>query len=97
MLFYAKTILSEESLNKLIKLGLIAMFIGLKQKMDTIQSNISDDVPNSQKQFCLLESGFVVSKNANNLLPERLVSKERHYWANSQCSRRECVEVAGIP
>ena len=38
-----------------------------------------------------------VTKNVNNFLSERLINMERQFWANVQCSRRECVEITGIP
>ena len=36
-------------------------------------------------------------KNVNNLLLTRLSTLERQCWANGQYSRRECLDVVGIP
>ena len=38
-----------------------------------------------------------MQKNINNLLSQRVVDLERQCWANAQYSRRECLEIAGIP
>ena len=36
-------------------------------------------------------------EGANSLLQKRLVDMDSQYWANAQHSRRECLEVVGIP
>ena len=36
-------------------------------------------------------------KQANSLLSKRLVDMEKQCWANTQYSRRECLEVVCIP
>ena len=33
----------------------------------------------------------------NTLLSERLQTIEKQCWANAQYSRRECLEISGIP
>ena len=44
-----------------------------------------------------LRSELDITKNVNSLLSDRLTSLERQFWANAQYSRRECVEISGIP
>ena len=44
-----------------------------------------------------LEGELVLSKNISELLSDGLVNMETQCWANAQYSRRECVEVSGIP
>ena len=36
-------------------------------------------------------------KKVNTLLNKRVIDMERQSWVNAQYSRRECLEVAGIP
>ena len=36
-------------------------------------------------------------QKTNNPLSQRVVDLERQCWANAQYSRRECLEVVGIP
>ena len=38
-----------------------------------------------------------MSKNVSSLLTEQMNNVERQCWANTQYSRRECLEVVGIP
>ena len=40
---------------------------------------------------------LVVTKRATSELCKRVVTMERQCWANAQYSRRECLEVVGIP
>ena len=36
-------------------------------------------------------------QKVNTLLNKRVIDMERQCWANAQYSRRDCLEVAGIP
>ena len=40
---------------------------------------------------------LTVTKNANNLLLNRLTTLERQCWENAQYSRRKCLDIVGIP
>ena len=57
--------------------------------------------PNELKElktdFCKLESELAISRNVNNKLTKQLILAERKCWANEQYSRRECLEISGIP
>ena len=43
------------------------------------------------------ESRFFVTKQVNTLLSSRLVSIGRQCWLHAQYSRRECLDIVGIP
>ena len=47
--------------------------------------------------FKRLESDVQIAKTVNNNLIKQLENTGRQCWANTQYSRRECVEVIGIP
>ena len=47
--------------------------------------------------FAKIQAEWVVTKCVNSELCKRIVTMERQCWANAQYSRRECLEVAGIP
>ena len=47
--------------------------------------------------FVKLQAELVVTKRVNIGLCKRIVIVECQCWANAQYSRRECLEVAGIP
>ena len=44
-----------------------------------------------------MESQLEISKTINNTLKKRITSLEKQCWRNEQYSRRECVEIVGIP
>ena len=47
--------------------------------------------------FKKLGADVSIVKTVNNLLMKKSVDIERQCWANAQYSRRECLEIAGIP
>ena len=47
--------------------------------------------------FDQMKSNMCVTKKGNPLLSERLQTIEKQCWANAQYSRRECLEISGIP
>ena len=96
--------LTEESLNKLSKKDLVALAVNLQDKMETMKSNLNEKVSNLTEEvqklntnFELLKSDFSATMIQNNSLNERLIALERQCWANAQYSRRECLEITGIP
>ena len=48
-------------------------------------------------KFAKLQHELVVTQRVNSERCTRIVTMERQCWANAQYSRRECLEVAGIP
>lgn len=48
-------------------------------------------------KFSRLESESSVIKQANSLLCSRLVDMETQCWENTHYSRREYIEMVGIP
>ena len=44
-----------------------------------------------------MESDVSVSKTVTSLLTDQMSNVERDCWTNAQYSRRECLEVDGIP
>ena len=96
--------LTEESLNKSSKTDLVALVVNLQDKMETMKSNLNETVSilteENQKlntNFELLKSNFSATRIEKNSLNERLIALERQCWANAQYSRRECLEITGIP
>ena len=47
--------------------------------------------------FVKLESEINIVKKVDKLLNKKVIDLERQCWENAQYSRRECLEVAGIP
>ena len=68
----------------------------LKEAMTEISSIIST-VDKLNHHITELESTLLVTKNVNDRLVERIVDLERQVNSNSQYSRRDCLEITGIP
>ena len=60
-------------------------------------TNPTTEVKDVLRYFKKLEVDLAVTKNVNSKLMERVLQTKRQYWANAQYSRRETVEVIGIP
>ena len=91
------SIYTEEALDKLNKKELITILLSLQSKMESTNNEILDQVRQLNHKFSQLESEKSIVKQANSLLSKRLVHMERQCWANVQYSRRECLELVGIP
>ena len=70
-------------------------------KFDNTLSNINRDLSELRNDFKKVESELSVSRNVNSKLRERVVAlereRERVRCGNNQYSRRECLEITGVP
>ena len=89
--------LSEDVLRKLTKDEVIALTLEYQAKFDNTLSNINRELSELSNDFKKIESELSVSKNVNSKLHERVVALERQCWGNNQYSRRECLEITGVP
>ena len=89
--------LSEAALRKLTKDEVIALTLEYQAKFDNTLSNINRELSEFRNDFKKIESELSVSKNVNSKLHERVVALERQGWGNNQYSRRECLEITGVP
>ena len=90
-------IYTEEALDKLNKKELINTLLSLRSKVESANKIISDQVRQLNQRFSQLESENCIVKQDNSFLLKRLVDMERQCWANAQYSRKEFLEVEGIP
>ena len=95
---------NEASLMKLNEEDLVRITLDYQGKfnniLDDLKKDISDlksDLSGLKSDFSKLEADIKVSRNVNSKLPERLLTVERRCYANEQYSRRECLEILGIP
>ena len=58
---------------------------------------LSNTVDNLSSKLDLVESSLVVTKSINDNLSNRITTLERSLHAQEQYSRRECLEIVGIP
>ena len=99
--FYVKTkilidlhICISVPLNKEVFLRILLDYQG---KFSNILDELKNDLNELKTKFCKLESDLHISRNVNDKLSDKLVVLECKCHANEQYSRRECLEISGIP
>ena len=85
------------SLEKLGKYDLARLVMDYQNKFDTVLKNIDSELLDLKNKFTELESDLEISRNVNNKLVDQVTRLERKCWENEQYSRRECIEISGIP
>ena len=88
---------SLSSLIKLTREELANIVLDYQHKFDNSLGSINAELLDLKMKFTKMESDLTISRNVNVKLMERLVVTERKCWANEQYSRRECLEISGIP
>ena len=88
---------TEAVLNKLIKSELVQLALQTEASLASKITNLTTEVKDLLGYFKKLEADLAVTKNLNSKLMERVVQTERQCWANAQYSRRDTIEVIGIP
>ena len=92
---------TNNSLDKLRRQDLILIVLSLQSKLDESnnegKNKVLDEVLNLSDTIIKLSAELSIKKNVNALLSSRLVTFERKCWANSQYSRQEYLNSAGIP
>ena len=85
------------SLDKLRKQDLIPSALSLQSKSEDKDNKVLEEVRKVNEWIQKLHAELAITKNVNNLLVTRLSTLERQCWANAQYSRRECLDIVGIP
>ena len=83
--------LYEAALRKLTKDEEIALTLEYQAKFNNTLSNIDKELSE------LRISELSVSKNVNSKLHKPVIALERQCQGKSQYSRRECLEITGVP
>ena len=65
--------------------------------MDSVNSDLIAELRKMREGLDQMKSDLGVTKKVNNLLSERLQTKEKQCWANAQYPRRKCLKISGIP
>ena len=89
--------LPEKALRKLTKDELDNLSLEYRSKFNSTLANIDKDMGELRNDFKKLEADLVISRGVNTKLRDRIISLEHQCWSNSQYSRRECLEIAGLP
>ena len=88
---------TETILNKLSKPELVQLLLNTEANMGAHLATSTDEIKENNNNLNKLEADVTVTKNVNTRLVDQLVETERQCWVNTQYSRRECLEVVGIP
>ena len=68
-----------------------------QQKYDITPDKISKELAELRKSYNKLESDLAITKAVNESLRNQILTLERQCWSNAQYSRRETLEISGIP
>ena len=71
--------------------------LNYQSKFNSTLTNIDKDMGELRNDFKKFEADLAISRSVNNKLRDRIISLERQWWSNSQYSRHECLEIAGLP
>lgn len=88
---------SKEALRKLNKDDFIGIALSLQSKMESSITKVLEELKLLNDKFDKLQVSLAVTRNANTLLSFHLVDIEKQCWANAQYSRRETLEIVGLP
>ena len=88
---------AEENLDKLLEKDLIGIVLAMQSQMSANSAEVLEEIRKLNSKFNILQPDLLVTKEVNSELSSRLVNMERQWWINAQYSRRECLEVVGIP
>ena len=88
---------TKESLKSYNKQQLIKVFLEVLQQSKETINKLTDEIKLLKENYKKLESDISVSRTVSSLLTDQMNNVERQCWANAQYSRRECLEVVGIP
>ena len=85
--------LTESALKKMSKDEIIALTLEYQAKFNLTLASIAD----LKSGFRRLESELSISRSVNSKLCDTVTSLKRQCWANNQYTRRECLEITGLP
>ena len=89
---------TEEALDRMLKRELVPIVLSLQNKTTEENKAMLQEMRKFNNNFATkLEAALAVNKRVNSELCRRIVTMEHQCWTNAHYSRRECLEVAGIP
>ena len=58
---------------------------------------MKNELSELRKNYNKLETDLKVSKSVTEAMKNHIIVLERKCWSNEQYSRRECLEISGVP
>ena len=87
----------ESSLMRLNKEDLVRIILDSQGKFNNILDELKNNLNELKTNFFKIESDLHISRNTNDKLPDKIVVLERKCLANEQYSKKQCLEISGIP
>ena len=95
---------TESTLSKLNKDDPIRIALDMQKTQNSILSDMRDELSGMKnelsglrKNYNKLEADLKVSKSVTEKMKNHITVLECKCWSNEQYSRRECLEISGIP
>ena len=88
---------TETVLSKLSKPELIQIILNTEAKLGSQIAKLTTEVKDLLAHSKTLEADVAIVRNVNSKLVEMAVTTKRQCWENAQYSRRDTLEVVGIP
>ena len=88
---------TEAVLNKLTKPELVQLLLKTEPTLGSQITDLSKDIKETLTYLTKLEADIAAVKTVNDRLVERVIKTERQCWENAQYSRRDTLEIVGIP
>ena len=92
--------LYEAARRKLGKEEIIKLALVYQSRFESTLSSINDiktRLSELRKYYEKLEPDVIIRKQVNTKLYDKMKFLERQWWTNEQYSRRECLEISGVP
>ena len=88
---------SKSALKKLSKGKVIALVLEYQDKFDFTLPTKNKGISNPRQNYEKKQPELYVSRQVSSKLREQMVSLEWQCWSICQYSRRECLELSGLP
>ena len=88
---------TEAVLNKLTKPELVQLLLKAEATLGSQITDLPKEIKDTLTYLKKLEADIAVVKTVNDRLVERVIKTERQCWENAQYSRRDTLEIVGIP
>ena len=88
---------TEAVLNKLTKPELVQLLLKAEATLGSQITDLPKEIKDTLTYLKKLEADIALVKTVNDRLVERFTKTERQCWENTQYSRRDTLEIVGIP
>ena len=88
---------TEAVLKKLSKSEFVQIVLNTEANLGSQIAKLTTEFKDLLAHSKQLEADLAIARNVNSQLVESVVATERQCWENAQYSRRDTLEVVGIP